>query len=182
MVIFPKNVVSALIVRFFQRKVRKSRTWGKFKKIDEHGMFFREKKHYLFFRSILYKNRKAQSRWQPAILFWNTFENTFCHEMILSVAKWNRDMHWSDEIPKTLILALIQSPENSATSLPRLILSKVLGSEVTLAESWRKKCIEPHSFSSRLCNIYFIVLWYVGTLRMVHPRRQMDVATYLRCL
>ena len=60
MALVPKKVFSALILRFFQQKVRKPWRWEKLENMMNEG-FFEKKTFFHLFKSLLYKNGKAQN-------------------------------------------------------------------------------------------------------------------------
>ena len=46
----------------FWQRFQKTFNVGKVRKYDEEGMFFRQEKRFHLFKSLLYKNRKAQNK------------------------------------------------------------------------------------------------------------------------
>ena len=85
MVLFLKNVFSALLVRFFWQKIRKFRTWEK-SKYDEEKVLFREKKCYPLFRILFLQNEKAQN--MPEVAGCRVYKY---NSVTLGILKYNTD-------------------------------------------------------------------------------------------
>ena len=54
MVLFPKNVLTALIMRFFGKKSANFEIW-RIEKYDKEGVFFSRKKRFYLFKSLFFK-------------------------------------------------------------------------------------------------------------------------------